>query len=60
MSEDKITRDYMYPLFLKAASKMREEMKKEKAKEIGFEKEAYFFWVLYWECLTTIIYFAKT
>jgi hypothetical protein len=30
MSEDKITRDYMYPLFLKAASKMREEMKKEK------------------------------
>lgn len=30
MSKDKISREEIYPLFMKAVSKMREEAKKEK------------------------------
>ncbi len=33
MAKDKITREEMYPLFLKAVSKMREEAKKETNKK---------------------------
>lgn len=33
MSKDKITREEIYPLFLKAASKMREELSKENNKK---------------------------
>jgi len=32
MSKDKITREEMYPLLLKAANKMREEIKNSKKK----------------------------